>query len=68
MLHFDEAEFSAHLDTVDDIHLVRGLLCVRNMLDVEYLEYSPIVDELSEMEECYHKEIFLRFACITGID
>lgn len=61
MIHFDEIDFLAYLKTVNDVSLFKGLLSVREMLNVDFLLYSPLDDVLMAMEDCYHREIFFRF-------
>lgn len=63
MFDFNLNEFYSYVDKLNNCQLLKEVLSVRDMLNARNLVDSPLVDILSDMEEIYLKESFIRFAC-----
>lgn len=63
MIEFNEEEFYSHVDRLSHADLLKEVIALRDMLNIRYLNSSPLVDVMNDMEFIYFNESFVRFAC-----
>lgn len=63
MIKFNEEEFYSYVDRLNHVDLIKEMISLRDMLNVRYLNSSPLIDVMNDMENIYLNESFVRFAC-----